>query len=52
MDIFAHIWKLNILMWNCRNEEISEQYTAISIKVVPEQSKKVEYERERLAANH
>ena len=26
-------------------------YTAISIKVVPEQSGKVEYERERLAEN-
>jgi hypothetical protein len=26
-------------------------YTAISIKVVPEQSGKVEYERERLAGN-
>jgi hypothetical protein len=27
------------------------KYTAISIKVVPEQSGKVEYERERLAGN-
>ena len=29
----------------------SSVYTAISIKVVPEQSGKVEYERERLAGN-
>jgi hypothetical protein len=30
---------------------LSGVYTAISIKVVPEQSGKVEYERERLAGN-
>jgi hypothetical protein len=29
----------------------SFRYTAISIKVVPEQSGNVEYERERLAGN-
>jgi hypothetical protein len=28
-----------------------KSYTAISIKVVPEQSGKVEYEREKLAGN-
>ena len=32
-------------------EQIREQFTAISNKVVPEQSGKVEYEREKLAGS-
>ena len=33
------------------HQSIFRLYTAISIKVVPEKSGKVEYERERLAGN-
>jgi hypothetical protein len=37
--------------WTLSNAFDMSKYTAISIKVVPEQSGKVEYERERLAGN-
>jgi hypothetical protein len=38
-------------VWTCKRSQLyifTILYTAVSIKVVPEQSGKVEYERERL----
>ncbi len=57
MKLFEIIIKTDsdfYLMFNLcmlRIQETLHYYTAISIKVVPEQSEKVEYEREKLAGS-
>jgi hypothetical protein len=44
--ILVYLFRLQLI-----TQSVFIVYTAISIKVVPEQSGKVEYERERLAGN-